>query len=516
MVALTQDPKKNKPKNDRAQKEGAYDRLTPELRQVVDGNVEARAELMLGYKAAIDGAESGKPIIGERLNKLQEKFDDAEKSSFSDDVEKMVYRAAYERTKAESAKDAAAAENGQERSTLATIAGGIGSAGMNVMRFISNTEKVRDDFYDAYEARSKEWDDENKEALRGLNGEALNAALMQQHVKDGKPAKNTDISPDTKDAQGLVKELLAKNDGIAIADVHVFDESYDFVGNNMKQLKEAGVKTIYVEENHEIYKQLYDRLSAEELRTFVKKGYIEKPEEYIDMEITSPDENALNYGVKKSDHFQAAIINMYAAAKENGIKIVGIDEREPPFSDEAMPEWRRIGITNAIWTDNIKNHRAMMHVQGLVTGEDPGKYVVVGGRGHFTIDGKVDELLGIPVVGFTKGAKNSEVAFEKTNTPSDPDFLLPGGVDYIDTKKDLKAEKLGYAGDALIALPMSPAAAVAAKAAGVGLKMYAEKYNEEVMTDMNRVYTPEELSVDKPLTPPATPQTKPKENNKDR
>ncbi|MFO0389775.1 MAG: hypothetical protein ACK502_08690 [Alphaproteobacteria bacterium] len=512
MAALTQDPQKNKAEAQNADKGDAYARLTPELKKVIDANVEARAELLLGYKAALDGAQNGAPIVGARLDKLQQQFNDKEQSVFSRDVEKMVMRAAAERTKADNVKDSPA--DNQSKPILTTLADAAGTAGISTLRFMSNHRNVMDDFDAAYVERSEQWDSDNRDKLQGLNIDAFNNALMQQHVKDGLPKENTNINPDTKDAQGLLKDLLAKNNGVAVADVHVFDESYNFVGDNMKTLKEAGVKTIYAEMDHSVYQGLYDEMSAAELRSYAKTGYFVDESRHYDLAITTPDENARSYGREKSDHFVAAIINMYAAAKENGINVIGIDEK--PIMDDALPDWRRIGITNAVWTDNIKNHRAAMQLKGLVTGEDAGKYVVIGGAGHFRMDGKADELLGIPTIAFTKGAKDASPAFERSSVPSDPDFLLPGGVDYLDIKKDLKVRKLDKVGNALLAVPLSSPAAIAAKAAGIGLKSYAKKYNDEIDADLDRIYTPEELSGAVPVTPPATPETKPTEEAKNR
>lgn len=107
-------------------------------------------------------------------------------------------------------------------------------------------------------------------------------------------------------------------------------------------------------------------------------------------------------------------------------------------------------------------------------------------------------------------------AFEKNTVPSEPDFYVPGGRDYLDFKLDLKKDKFEAIAGSLEKASLSPVAKIAALSAAGVLRSYVKEYDKVLDADREKIYTPEELSGAVPVTPPATPQTKPTEEAKNR
>ncbi len=318
------------------------------------------------------------------------------------------------------------------------------------------------------------------------DGKPLNDIFLREHVQNA-PRKQLDIDADVKTSGGLLEALLQKNPGVAVADIHVFDESSKLLADHMDVLVRSGVKTVYVEAPENFFRKI-DRLTVAEIKELQQKRVVG------DVSLADPFLQALLYGVAEKDDSMGSYVGMIAAAKEHGLRVVNIDRKGEARRYEVGMGEHRIHSTNFTWADAIEKDRAAM----VARGEDPGKYVIFGGIAHFTAgmksNGLVDEGLGVPVIAFDRRGK--EAAFERTPGGNAPDFYLPGGMDYLDTKKHLGAAELKHGADALSKFALIPGVSeVVALMGGV-----AKQIELDVVKGMRKV---EEPMIEKriPLTP---------------
>lgn len=280
------------------------------------------------------------------------------------------------------------------------------------------------------ENHTKEWQTNNPEILKEVaNTKPLDEAFSRQYLTNATP-KSLSLSASTDTPQELIRDLLKKNDGMVIAaSSHSNETPSSFICDNIKILKKAGVDTIYIESDTASFLSL-SNLSVAELRTKLSER---EPEDVA----SDKKATAEHYGTKQADDKKAALIRLFAEAKENGIEIVNIDKKDPARSKEALEsQEHRVASTNFTWTENIITDRKNK--------PDNGKYVVFGGSGHFISSmagskGLVDERLGIPVVAFDNRVKDEKQPILKGDSHNGADFYLPAGECYPDIKKLAKA-----------------------------------------------------------------------------
>jgi hypothetical protein len=277
----------------------------------------------------------------------------------------------------------------------------------------------------------------------------LEAVFYRDHVRQG-PAKNLDIGQGADTPGELMAALLKNNQGIALGDIHVYDESSKLIADNTETLKKSGVKTIYLEFDDKKFRQL-DALTPAQLKELQKNGV------YGDITISSAEKMAQGYGVATKDDSMASVVGMIAAAKEGGMRVVNIDRKGEARNYELRAGKQRLVTTNYTWVDAIEKDRAGM----LKRGEDPGKYLVFGGNGHFTGEGMVDEALGIPTIGFDNREKKPGAGLVRGHSKNGADFYLPGGTDYVDMRKMAHAEDLKDHSETLKHLGFIPGAGMA-------------------------------------------------------
>lgn len=206
-------------------------------------------------------------------------------------------------------------------------------------------------------------------------------------------------------ALNLVADLLKDNDGVAIGEFHYDQEAPLFLAKNMKKFADAGVTHIFVE--------MFEHMDNDMLQHFQKTGELEKEfpanrtrfERCLDWEL-----NRWANG-RGSPELKLAYIDLLKAARENNIKIVGIDDISTIGRD-------RLELSNPIWSKAINENKP-----------EHGKYLVHGGIYHFSkLLGEVEPVskrLGIPSVGFTTENASPEISIVKnTENSKDTDYKV--------------------------------------------------------------------------------------------
>jgi hypothetical protein len=241
------------------------------------------------------------------------------------------------------------------------------------------------------------------------------------------PKKNITVDPKTHDEAGLLVDLLRRNPGIAIGDVHITTKAEDLLINNMALLKANHVDTIYVEAPQA---EKFSSLTSAQLRMLAHDHHLGK------FSIPTTQQWADAYGQQVSEDVPGAILLMMAAAKDNGIRVAYMDKPDGVArSYEAMTCMKhRVASDNFIWTDFIRNDRK---------DKDPeGKYIVWGGLAHFIgLDkgkGMVAEALGIPLLAYHKSDPATDPVFMKDKDYPGVDFCLSGGKNYLDVVRMMK------------------------------------------------------------------------------
>lgn len=278
--------------------------------------------------------------------------------------------------------------------------------------------------------KQREQDKKSGKLVYPLPGdqESLQHAFLADQVRDSEFKEDTKISREISTERGLLAALLMKNRGLAIGDVHTQDEAPKLVSENMPLFKMLGVDTLYIEFSDDAFQKL-SAMSASDIRELVQKR------ETDGLKLRKNEDVAAAYGVGNADDTMAAWPLMFAAAKENGIRIVNIDKKDLARI-ASQGSKMRIAETNFIWTENIEEDRRQLKEK---TGKE-GKFVVFGGFAHFahgTLNeekeistGMVDEALGIPVIAFERRDKNEPPVFRRDPSKNGPDFYLRGGNDY--------------------------------------------------------------------------------------
>ena len=169
---------------------------------------------------------------------------------------------------------------------------------------------------------------------------------------------------------GLINRVLQKNPGVFLCDIHGYYNIPEFIARSMPELKASGVTKIFMEMFPADTQPMLDRYfsqgdNSEEVMTYLTEhwSHLEKelPQKYFDI---------VRY------------------AKENGIKVYGLDEPVKTFKNNPISE--RELRSNPFWKDTVINNT-----------NPHDKYIVYGGAGHAitrTEKKGVDCMLGIPSI----------------------------------------------------------------------------------------------------------------------
>lgn len=269
----------------------------------------------------------------------------------------------------------------------------------------------------------EDWKKENSQIMESIsNSEPLNDAFRRQYLADA-PPKNLSISANVKTQDEFIAELLAKNNGVAVGDIHTRSAALPFIYENMATFKKSGVDTIYLELDTTTFSHL-NNLSVKELKDELDS----RTPEIIKQESIAA---TMFYGTKQSNDIIGEFIRLLLEAKVNGIEVVNIDKEENVRIFEAtLSREHRNFSTNYTWSENIIADRKNK--------PEDGKYVLFGGVSHFNayqkMNGLVDDRLGIPNIAFDNRDRNTEFPIIKGNSPNAADFYLPAGECYPDTK----------------------------------------------------------------------------------
>jgi hypothetical protein len=234
-------------------------------------------------------------------------------------------------------------------------------------------------------------------------------------------------------------DTITQYSGVALAETHTQNETVDFARSKLAEFKKLGGDTIYIERIQEDIRKL-SLLSDTQLDTLLKEGEVKfiDPKTGMKDSYSTYSASALAhiYGTEKSDDVQASYVSLIKEARQQGIRIVGMDLPEGDFNE------LRIALANHTWSNRIENDRKTLHPDG----HDTGKYMLIGGMAHLIGSGMVDDALGIPVVAWDRGNKENAPKFNATQQPQ---VILAGGEDYSDASKNIRSMKLDQLADTL-------------------------------------------------------------------
>ncbi|MFN9111287.1 MAG: hypothetical protein ACK5XN_14590, partial [Bacteroidota bacterium] len=196
------------------------------------------------------------------------------------------------------------------------------------------------------------------------------------------------------------------------------------VADQMALLRRAGVDTVYVERDKK-WNDEYQQLSDDEIRSLMATRVLADK----NISIFSAKEVAQTYGKQQADDTWFQWMRMELAARREGIRVVGIDSDRPAAG--IIPALR-VDSTNPVWTDNIERDRVNLRSAGA----PEGKFIVIGGQGHFSNDpsGYVDEALGVPYLAFDPDVKTPE-GFNRGRTKLGADFYLSADASYYPNQR---------------------------------------------------------------------------------
>lgn len=198
----------------------------------------------------------------------------------------------------------------------------------------------------------------------------------------------------------LINKILHKNPGIFLCDLHGHHNIPEFIAKSMPKLKQSGVNKIFMEmipaEKQSMLDQFFDNgNNSDEVLDYFTEHWGNKSE-----------------GIAKK------YFNIIKTAKENGIKVYGIDEPNVVYHSNTLSS--RLERSNPYWKDVI------------VRNTNPNdKYIVYGGAGHaanYPANKGVDYMLGIPTISIETGTKqiikgdgkSSDFIFYLDKSPEQP------------------------------------------------------------------------------------------------
>jgi hypothetical protein len=207
------------------------------------------------------------------------------------------------------------------------------------------------------------------------------------------PAEIETLNKNGAKVPDLLQTLLEKpgNRGVFFGDmVHQTDFSKKIITDHMDKYKKSGVTRLFIEmfEATPETQKLLDGYYNAEKNSETEKTFDKKLRDYLNS----------GWGKNHGDNLVNYLMNMVAAAKAQGIKVVGIDEPNAAglaYEDGQVNQ--RLKNSNPIWVDKINNTMSKL--------PKTEKYIVFGGAAHGlnTPDGSttiksVPEMLGIPSV----------------------------------------------------------------------------------------------------------------------
>lgn len=271
---------------------------------------------------------------------------------------------------------------------------------------------------------------------------SLNQAFVRDYIQNNTRNKNVSLPDSVTTEAGMLTEVLKNNRGAALADEHTQEDGWVFLSKNMNAIKKAGVDTIYCE--HGIVRQLAD-WSLADLKT------LKETRQHRNIRLDGPEKLNKAYGVENADDVLPAAVETMIKAKENGIRMVFLENETPAVVDQIESKgWsssnadeklatfkRRVARINFLHVDRVEADRAQMEK------ENPGgKFIIFNGSFHLfkiahkdnILSGFVADALEVPTLAHYKADKSTSPAFTRRDNPNGADFYLPGGTDYPDTK----------------------------------------------------------------------------------
>jgi len=479
--------------------------LSPRMQALIDRDQKNDQRLYEAYKAIQDRAKKGERITGAsflwpeiihhlRTKGLSKHDEPWEKIPGSRDA---IYDEAFKESRKISGMDKFRDEQIDFQASDNPTLSRMQELWMDLREalYTAHNNKISENILDAAdgekEKKMKAWLESHPDIARAQNfPTALDDAYLRDYAAHA-PRKNLELKPDTKTEWQFTAELLGKNPGIVVGDIHTLKESWNYVTRNMPVFAASGVKGITVEMPAAYLDEYYNALTIPQLQTLLKEGEVKY--EYKGREHTATlgtaYETSQLYGTRYAEDVDRTFIEALLAAKTYNIPMYGKDERLAFEGVETLDH--RVSRTNYVWTD---------YIHGLQKKMGPGgKFVDVGGLAHYTnwdnAKGLIDEGLGAPVLGFTRSAPGAP-AFERATSPNGPDFYLPGGPHYESTKayiaiSDVK-DIAKYIAKYPAAVPFAPIVSLGLYGAAEGAKKYLE----------DKDYGPSELP-----PPPPTPKT---------
>ena len=168
----------------------------------------------------------------------------------------------------------------------------------------------------------------------------------------------------------LLRTLLNVNPGVFIGDSHTDFNCSEFMTSKMAFLKQQGVTLFFME--------MFGSEAQPKLDRYFEKG--DNGEELVSY--------LQKRGWEKRPGMAKKYFEIVRAARENGIKIIGIDNNAAGKN--------RLEKSNPHWVKVISNYTSNNHT----------KYVVFGGQGHssnYLFNKGVDFRLGIPSIDLETG-----------------------------------------------------------------------------------------------------------------
>jgi hypothetical protein len=421
--------------------------FSPKLQELLQQDVDNRTGLLLAYQQIHDDAKVGKPISAQDFTGAEEQFNE-ESRRIKGLVSTEIRRIAGEhiapshnqqvKTPIDS-KDAVA----QAEEVRPGLFQRVKDFFHTVMERAEFQKRLETDYAIAKEDKFFQWKREHPEVLETIRYTKPVDEAFRRSLQYNGHRKNLALEECVTTQQDLVEDLLKKNRGIAIGDIHTFAQSARFVADNMATLKASGVDTLYIEFPDKQFQAL-DSMSAAQCRQFVRDR------KYGDLTLPTAAQNAIANGTNSSDDMWAEWVNMIATAKEHGIRVVNVDKKGEVRNFEIVQSLQhRVASTNWQWAANIETDRKQLEEKN----QGGGKFVVFGGGFHFLRrsngNGLVDDALSIPVVLFERREQSASPAFRREISPNGADFYLPGGTKYYDTQASVRATDADQIADGL-------------------------------------------------------------------
>ena len=403
------------------------DKLVKQLVRLIEKYEHAHLDLIVEYSRVREDAVSELPITAEHYRKIESRFE-SDITAIDKQAHDLITAQINQVLDLENITDP---ENRKKRIKSALFEWELATA--TSILVLKSSDDV------------KEWRKENLSPLHTAFLDGVSVDTQKTLAKNANQSSEID----------LIVDLLTKNPGIALGDVHTHDETSNFIAQHIDKFKGAGVDTIYIEFPSDYFKKI-NQLTVGELHQLVRDR------EYGDIKLPSAELNAMAYGARKSDDSFAAIMKMIAAAKENGIRVVNIDKPGDVRDVECdLSPNHRVASTNFTWTQSIAEDRETLKEEGM----EAGKYIVWGGVGHFTNaftrKGLVDDGLGIPFIAFTNRPKDASPAVIPGIGWSGADYYFNGGADYSPAERIAFSEDVKHVTEKLEAVKSLPEVAIA-------------------------------------------------------